>query len=212
MGFELRIVGLNLSSAEYGGVDGDAGSSPAILLSGAICGLAGAIVVLGVNHRYIDALFTGSGWAWSGFTAAIVAGGNPVRSLIADVFLAGLEVGGAGMARTTDVPLQLVDVVQATIILVVAIRCRGAVRRPPGAARRRGGVMEALLGVLDVGLLASTIRLTSPILLASPRRAPVGAGRHLPRRPRGADARGRVPRRRRHVDDGRPMDRAWGSR
>ena len=35
------------------------------------------------------------------------------------------------MARTTDVPLQLVDVVQATIILVVAIRLavRAGVRR-----------------------------------------------------------------------------------
>ena len=42
--------------------------------------------------------------------------------LVAGLFLGGLEVGAAGMARSTDVPLQLVDVVQATIILVVAIR------------------------------------------------------------------------------------------
>jgi ABC-type uncharacterized transport system permease subunit len=130
-GFELRIVGHNRTFAEHGGIDAGRRILTATVLSGAICGLAGALVVLGVNHRYIDGVFTTSGWAWSGFTAAIVTGGDPVLSLIAGVFLAGLEVGGAGMARTTDVPLQLVDVVQATIILVVAIRfaVRAGVRR-----------------------------------------------------------------------------------
>ena len=64
-------------------------------------------------------------------TPMLIRRGARLLSLIAGVFLAGLEVGGAGMARTTDVPLQLVDVVQATIILVVAIRfaVRAGVRR-----------------------------------------------------------------------------------
>jgi general nucleoside transport system permease protein len=134
-GFELRMVGHNRSFAEYGGIDAGRRVLAATVLSGAICGLAGAIVVLGVNHRYIDGIFTTSGWAWSGFAAAILTGADPILSVIAGVFLAALEVGAAGMARTTDVPLQLVDVVQATIILVVAIRLAigSRVRRAFGA-------------------------------------------------------------------------------
>jgi simple sugar transport system permease protein len=130
-GYEFRMVGHNRAFADYGGIAAGRQVLLATLLSGAICGLAGAIVVLGVNHRYIDGVITTAGWAWSGFTAAILTGAAPVLTLVAGLFLGGLEVGAAGMARSTDVPLQLVDVVQATIILVVAIRLaiRWRVRR-----------------------------------------------------------------------------------
>ena len=122
MGFEFRMTGHNRAFAEYGGIDAPRRVLGATLISGAICGLAGALVVLGTNHRFVDGVITGSGWAWSGFTAAILTVANPVLTLVAGLFLGGLEVGAAGMARSTDVPLQLADVVQATIILVVAIR------------------------------------------------------------------------------------------
>jgi simple sugar transport system permease protein len=134
-GYEFRMVGHNRAFADYGGIAAGRRVVLATLLSGAICGLAGAIVVLGVNHRYVDAVITTSGWAWSGFTAAILTGAAPIGTLVAGLFLGGLEVGAAGMARGTNVPLQLVDVIQATIILVVAIRVaiRVRVRRAVGA-------------------------------------------------------------------------------
>jgi simple sugar transport system permease protein len=116
------MVGHNRLFAEYGGIRAGRRVLAATLLSGAICGLAGALVVLGTNHRYTDGVITGAGWAWSAFTAAILTAANPVLTALAGLFLGGLETGATGMARTTDVPLQLVDVVQATIILVVAIR------------------------------------------------------------------------------------------
>jgi general nucleoside transport system permease protein len=121
-GFEFRMVGHNRLFADYGGIPAGRRVLEATLLSGAICGLAGALVVLGTSHRYTEGVITGAGWAWSAFTAAILTGANPLLTAVAGVFLAGLEVGATGMARSTEVPLQLVDVVQATIILVVAIR------------------------------------------------------------------------------------------
>jgi simple sugar transport system permease protein len=130
-GYEFRMVGHNRQFAAYGGIEAGRRVLAATLTSGAVCGLAGAIVVLGVNHRYVDGVFTTSGWAWSGFTAAILSGADPILTAVAGLFLGALEVGAAGMARSTDVPLQLVDVVQATIILVFAIRVaiRWRVRR-----------------------------------------------------------------------------------
>jgi len=127
-GYEFRMVGHNRLFADYAGIAAGRRVLLATLLSGAICGLAGAIVVIGMNHRYVDAVITTAGWAWSGFTAAILTGAEPVLTLFAGLFLGALEVGAAGMARSTEVPLQLVDVVQATIILVVAIRLAIRVR------------------------------------------------------------------------------------
>ena len=121
-GYEMRMTGLNAAFSEYGGVDGRRTLLRAMVLSGAVCGLAGAIVVLGVHHRYIDGSITAPGYAWTGFTAALLAGGDPLGTLVAGLFLAGLQTGAAGMERNTDIPFQIVDVVQACIILMIAIR------------------------------------------------------------------------------------------
>jgi general nucleoside transport system permease protein len=130
-GYELRMVGANREFAEYGGVDAGRTILGATLVSGALCGLAGVVLVLGVNHRYIDGLVTSAGFAWSGFIAAILALASPILTVVAALFLGALQVGGQGMTRATSVPLQLVDVVQATVILVVAVRAgiQAAVRR-----------------------------------------------------------------------------------
>jgi len=134
LGYELRMTGANRLFAEYGGVDVARRVVGATLLSGAICGLAGAIIVLGLNHRYIDTFVTASGFAWSGFIAAILTLASPIATVLAGLFLGALQVGAAGMTRATDVPLQVVDVVQAAFILVVAVRpaIRAGLRRAFG--------------------------------------------------------------------------------
>lgn len=131
LGYELRMTGANRLFAEYGGVRTGRVTLVVMLLSGAICGLGGSLLVLGVSHRYTDTMITAAGFAWSGFIAAILALANPLLTAVAGLFLGALQVGAAGMARTTSVPLQLVDVVQATIILVVAVRpgLRAGLRR-----------------------------------------------------------------------------------
>jgi simple sugar transport system permease protein len=121
-GYEMRMTGLNAAFSEYGGVNGRRTLLRAMLLSGAVCGLAGAMLVLGVHHRYIDGSITAPGYAWTGFTAMLLAGGDPLGTLISGLFLAGLDTGAAGMERNTDIPLQVVDVVQACIILMISIR------------------------------------------------------------------------------------------
>jgi len=121
-GYELRAVGANRRFAQYGGVNVARRVTGAMLTSGAVCGLAGSLVVLGLNHRYIDGYVTQASFAWSGFIAAILTGAAPIATVVAGLFLAALQVGAAGMTRSTSIPLQVVDVVQATIILIIAAR------------------------------------------------------------------------------------------
>lgn len=122
LGYELRMTGLNPQFAEYGGVRTGRVTLLVMLASGAICGLGGSLLVLGVSYRYTDTMITSAGYAWSGFIAAVLTLANPLLTAVAGAFLGALQVGAAGMARATQVPLQLVDVVQATIIIVVAVR------------------------------------------------------------------------------------------
>jgi len=122
VGYEMRMTGFNAAFSHYGGVAGRRTLLRAMVLSGAVCGLAGGILVLGVHHRFIDTTVTAPGYAWTGFTAALLAGGDPLSTLLAGLFLSGLDVGAAGMERNTDIPIQVVDVVQACIILMVAVR------------------------------------------------------------------------------------------
>jgi general nucleoside transport system permease protein len=121
-GYEMRMTGHNRWFADYGGVDGRRTVLLTMLISGAVCGLAGALLVLGVHYRYIDNSIVGPGYAWTGFTAALLAYADPLGSLFAGVFLAALEVGAAGMERRTEIPIQIVDILQAAIILTISIR------------------------------------------------------------------------------------------
>ena len=139
LGYVMRMTGFNPRFAEYGGVNMPRTILTTMSISGAICGLAGVVLVLGVNYRYVDGTITSAGYAWSGFTAALLALANPLYTVVGGVFLAALDVGAAGMERRTSVPLQLVDVVKASIILMIAVRVaiaiglRRALRIPPAA-------------------------------------------------------------------------------
>ncbi|MEA2536723.1 MAG: ral nucleoside transport system permease protein [Chloroflexota bacterium] len=122
LGYELRMTGANPEFAAYGGIRTGRMTITAMGLSGGLCGLAGALLVAGLNHRFIDQSINGGGYAWTGFIAALLAAANPILTVFAGIFLAALDVGAAGMARNTDVPLQLIDVVQAAVIFVLAVR------------------------------------------------------------------------------------------
>lgn len=124
LGYKLRMSGLNPNFALYGGIHMPRMVLFATFASGAIAGLAGAIQVLGVDFRFIDGTLATAGYAWTGFTAAILAGSSPLGIVATGLFLAGLKVGAAGMQRNTQIPLQIADIVQAGIIFIVAVRWR----------------------------------------------------------------------------------------
>lgn len=122
LGYVMRMTGLNRDFAEAGGIPMRRTIVSTMALSGAICGLAGSLLVLGETHRYLDGSIVGPGIAWTGLTAAMLAAFNPVLTAVGAFFLAALQVGGSGLQLRTDVPLQLVNVIQAVIILMVSIR------------------------------------------------------------------------------------------
>ena len=129
-GYELRMRGLNPRFAAYGGVTLNSQTMRTMFASGAIAGLVGAIIVLGSQYRFQDGALVTPSYTWSGLMAALLASGEPAGAVGAAVFFAILQTGGFAMQRETAIPRVLTMVLQAIIILFLAIR-HGAGRRPP---------------------------------------------------------------------------------
>jgi ABC-type uncharacterized transport system permease subunit len=130
-GFELRAVGLQPRAAEFAGVDVAGVTWRALAVSGAIAGLGGLNYVLGYKHYYEEGFATGAGFL--GIAVALVGRNHPVGIVLAALLFATLSQGG--LAVNALVPKQMVDVLQAVVILAVSTSVP-EVRRLLRGARR----------------------------------------------------------------------------
>ena len=115
-GLELRAVGLQPAAAEYGGVRPGDVWFRAMLMAGAIAGLGGLNYVLGYKHYYEEGFQAGSGFL--GIAVALVGRSHPGGIIVAALLFATLSQGG--LAVNALVPKQMVEVLQAVVILAVA--------------------------------------------------------------------------------------------
>jgi len=113
-GYELRAVGLNAPAAEYGGVAIGGTQTLAMALSGAAAGLGGANFVLGYKH-YFELGFPG-GAGFLGIAVALLGRNHPAGVLVAALFFGALSYGG--LVINARVPKELVDILQALVILI----------------------------------------------------------------------------------------------
>ncbi|MBV8663257.1 MAG: ABC transporter permease [Hyphomicrobiales bacterium] len=129
-GYQLRMRGKSPRFAGYGGVNLDRQAMGTMFVSGAIAGLVGAILVLGSQFRFIDGALLTPAYTWSGLMAALLVSGEPAGAILAGLFFAALQIGGFAMQRETSVPRVLTLVLQAIVILFLAMR-HGVGRRAP---------------------------------------------------------------------------------
>ncbi len=115
-GYELRAVGLQPDAAQYGGVRVPRVIFFTMALSGALAGLGGMNFVLGYKGYYEEGFAGGAGFL--GIAVALVGRNHPLGILLAALLFATLSQGG--LAVNAVVPKQLVDILQAVVILAVA--------------------------------------------------------------------------------------------
>ena len=115
LGFEIRTVGANPDAARY------AGMRPRVLLmltmslSGLLAGTAGAGVVLGVTHLMTSSFGTTVGF--DSIAVALLARSNPLGIPFAALLFGAMRAGAGLMQIKAGIPVELVDVVQATVLL-----------------------------------------------------------------------------------------------
>lgn len=125
-GFRLRVVGASSRAAAYAGMSPARTTLAAMLISGALAGLAGGVEVLGVHRRLIEGFSNGLGFTAIGI--ALIARSNPLAALPAGLLFGLLEAGALSMQRGVGVPSSLVPIIQG--LTMVFVLCALARRQP----------------------------------------------------------------------------------
>ena len=122
-GFKTRAVGHNSAAANYAGMPFKRMTMLALTYSGAMCGLAGAVLVFGSqSHRLItdgsSLGFTGSA-GFNGIVAALFGGLHPLWTIPSSFLFGGLLVGANAMQRAIQIDSALVIGLNGLIVVFV---------------------------------------------------------------------------------------------
>jgi simple sugar transport system permease protein len=117
IGYRIRAVGLNPDAAKYAGIKVPFYQALSLILGGAFAGLAGAVEVMGVQHRMLEGL--SGGYGFSGIVAALFGKLHPLGAIPASILFGGLLVGGNKMQRAVQVPSALIDTMLGLVVLFV---------------------------------------------------------------------------------------------
>ncbi|MCL3777696.1 MULTISPECIES: ABC transporter permease [unclassified Actinomyces] len=137
LGFQFRATGLNPEAARTAGVNVPRVTALVMIVSGALCGLAATGPVLG-TQKYLTASIAGS-IGFDAMTVALLGRSKPLGTVLAGILFGGLTAGGTLMQAATGTPIDIVLILQSTIVLFIAAPplVRAIYRLPaPGSFKR----------------------------------------------------------------------------
>lgn len=129
LGYELDAIGKNLEFAEATGMRVRRKIVIVMLISGGLSGLAGAGWMLSERFRYTLAFSGSPGLGWDGMLISLLGAHDPVGVVVAALFYSALKVGMGKIELFTEVPREIVSVIQALMILFLSIKYLGLDRR-----------------------------------------------------------------------------------
>ena len=119
LGFRFRAVGENPNAARVAGIRVKRIYVYAMLLSGALVGLAGVSQVLGtVTTGFSSGIDAGIGF--DAITVALLGRSRPIGVFVAGILFGALKAGGYSMQAAQGIPVDIVLVVQSLIVLFIA--------------------------------------------------------------------------------------------
>ncbi len=117
-GYAIRMIGINQPFSKYSGMKVGSTIVLSQVIGGVLSGIGGGIEVLGRFNSFLWKELPGYGW--TGITIAILAKNNPIFVPFAAFFIAYLNKGCQLMATYSDVPSEMIDIIQAAIFLFFA--------------------------------------------------------------------------------------------
>lgn len=118
-GFEWRAIGANPAAAHASGMNVGRSFISAMLVSGALAGLAGAVLILGTEQRYPATI--GAPYGFDGIAMALIGNGHPLGVLASSLLFGGLRAGGTRM-QLFGVHKSFPELIQGLALLLVAAR------------------------------------------------------------------------------------------
>ncbi len=119
LGFKLRAVGSRASVARTAGMNVTGSILTALMLSGALAGIAG-IIEVSYTYTRLKGNISG-GYGFSGILVALLGQLHPVGVLIAAVLFSALTIGAEGLQVSLQVPAAVSQVIQALVVLFVIV-------------------------------------------------------------------------------------------
>jgi simple sugar transport system permease protein len=138
-GLRLRAIGLNGDAARHAGLPVERYWLHSMTLSGAVCGLAGGLVLLGL--RYYIAPGWASPWGFQGILIAFLALRSPYLIPVWGILFGMLASAGPALKGDASVPDSIVTIMQTLPVIVLFLlyaagrwlrggRSRGAILKP----------------------------------------------------------------------------------
>ena len=118
LGFEIRTVGSNPDAAKYAGMNVKRIIILTMALSGLLAGLAGTFEVTGLNYRH--ELGFSIGYGFDAIAIALLGKSHPLGVVLASILFAAMRNGATRMQFLTQMPVDLISMLQALILLFVA--------------------------------------------------------------------------------------------
>ncbi len=115
LGFEIRTVGANPDAARYAGMRPRLLIMLTMTMAGLLAGTAGAGVILGINHQMNSTFATTVGF--DSIAVALLARSNPLAIPFAALLFGAMRAGSGLMQIRAGIPVELIDVLQALILL-----------------------------------------------------------------------------------------------
>lgn len=142
-GYEMRAVGLNAAAARVNGINTHRNMLLALLISGALAGLAGGVEVTGSLGKIYNNFSPGYGF--NGIPVALMARSNPFAIILTALLIGSMRSGSILMQSSVGISQSVVDIIQSLILIFIAAEyvIRYYIKR---VGVRRHGVPKTMQG------------------------------------------------------------------
>jgi general nucleoside transport system permease protein len=138
-GFEFRSIGKNPNAARVAGMNVERSWILVMVIAGGLAGLAGSAVIQGTDFTLNNQSF--GTYGIDAITVALLGLGRPLGVVLAGLLFGALHAGAPLMQAQTGTPVDMVQVLQAVVVLMIAAP---PLVRALFRIRGGGGVLEVL--------------------------------------------------------------------
>ena len=118
IGFKFRAVGANSNAARTAGISVPFVTTATMLISGGLAGLGGAVHLIGTEYSLTAGIAGSIGF--DAITVALLGQATPIGTLLGALLFGALQTGSRTLLSNTGTPSEIVQVIQALIVLFIA--------------------------------------------------------------------------------------------
>lgn len=124
-GYEIAVVGESQNTARYAGINVNKVIIRTMVLSGALCGVAGLLLVGGINHTLTTTIVGGQGF--TGVMVSWLAKFNPIAMVATSLLIVFMNRGASQISTTFGLNQSFADILTGVILFFI-IGCEFFIR------------------------------------------------------------------------------------